>query len=138
MSIQAIESALLLKLTTLNPGIAIVHEGEPYTPSDNTPYLRVEFIPNETPATGQEAGQDAPVREAGLLQLTPVYPVASGPGPLKAMNSVLKTAFKWKQTVQAVGFKVRIDRCSRGRLVSDAGWNSLPVIVRWSAHTPGD
>lgn len=138
MSIQCIETALLDKLAALTLSIATVHEGEDYNPSDDTPYLRVEFVPNETPLVGQEAGVNAPIREQGLLQLTPLYPVKQGPGPLKQMVGNLMAAFKWRQAVPADGFVVRIDRCSRGQLVSDAGWNSLPVIVRWSAHRPGD
>lgn len=138
MSIQSIETALLDKLAALTLSIDTVHEGEPYTPSDDTPYLRIEFIPGETPLVGQEAGVNAPIREQGLLQMTPLYPVKQGPGPLKQVVGTLMAAFKWRQTVPADGFVVRIDRCSRGQLVSDAGWNSLPVIVRWSAHRPGD
>lgn len=138
MSVQAIETALLDKLADLDLPLAVIHEGETYKPSNETPYLRTEFIPNETPLNGQEAGPDAPVRELGLLQLTPLYPISHGPGPLKQMVETLMAAFKWRQTVPADGFVVRIDRCSRGQLVSDAGWNSLPVIVRWSANRPGD
>lgn len=138
MSIQSIETALLGKLADLALPIATVHEGEGFDPSNDTPYLRVEFVPTETPLVGQEAGVNAPIREQGLLQLTPLYPVTQGPGPLKQMVETLMAAFKWRQTVPADGFVVRIDRCSRGQLVSDAEWNSLPVIVRWSAHRPGD
>ena len=113
--------------------------------SVQAPYIRADFLPAQTPQSGQEIGDDAPVREVGNVQFTALYDISAGPGAAQQTADHITARFKWRQTLRAVDDQdaskwasVRIVTASQGRLTPDEGWLTIPVTVRWTAIRSGD
>lgn len=137
MSLQPIEDALLGHLDALSHGLDVAHQGIEYQPDTEGPYIRPEFVPG-TPASAQEIGQSAPVRENGFARFTVLYPINAGPGPLKQKVADLIAHFHWRQDLISEQTVVRLLQVTQGGLISEAGWNSIAITVFWNAIRPGD
>jgi hypothetical protein len=140
MSLNAVEDALGAHLEGAGYGLPIAWDGLRYEPVADQPYLRAEFLPAEIPESGQEMGQGAPTMQRGSYIITALYPIANGPGPLRAMVGQLEARFARRQSLAAMDdgtdFRVRLLSASRGAMITGDGRNSLPVTVRWITWRP--
>jgi hypothetical protein len=132
--VSQIENALHGKLSDMPPGVSVAWPGLRFEPSNATPYLRVEVLHAPLRA-GQLIGTDAQVYRSGSYIITAVYPISKGPGPLRAKIAALEAHFARRSRISAGtspnDFFVILSAHQRGQLITEDGWNSMPLTVSW-------
>lgn len=132
--VSQIENALHGKLSDMPPGVSVAWPGLRFEPSNEAPFLRVEVLHAPLRA-GQLIGTDAQVYRSGSYIITAVYPISQGPGPLRAKIAALEAQFARRSRI-SVGsdpndFFVILSAHQRGQLITEDGWNSMPLTVSW-------
>lgn len=131
MTYKNIQAALEKKLATITPALATAYENVPFTPVQNTPYQRVNLLPNAT----QDRAISADVREyLGLFQVTLCYPVGTGRGAAQARADAIDAAFKPVQRLTEGTTKVEIVESAQVAtgFVDGDRW-TVPVTIRYRA-----
>ena len=132
--VSQIENALHGHLSAMPPGVSVAWPGLRFEPSNATPYLRVEVLHAPLRA-GQLIGTDAQVYRSGSYIITAVYPISQGPGPLRAKIAALEAQFARRSRISAGtspnDFFVLLSAHQRGQLITEDGWNSMPLTVSW-------
>ena len=133
MSLVQIQSALEKKLAAMVPSIDIAYENESYTPTVGVPYIRVNFMPNET----KDITISADVREFyGLFQIMLCYPGGDGRGNAQAKADAIDLEFKPVQRLTEGLTQIElIESVSVAGGFNDGDRWVVPVTVPWTAFT---
>lgn len=106
MSDASIRAALETRLAAQTPPIDTAYENATYSPSAATPYQRVELMR----AQPENPTYDAFKRKLGVMQVTLMYPQATGPGAAEARADALSAWFPRGLTLTSGAVTVIIDK----------------------------
>lgn len=132
MSDSTIESALRQHLDSMPGRPEVAWEGVSFTPSVNTPYLKVAFMPDR-PTTA--AGSGSVQRDEGIFQVTVVHPFGKGSGAARELADAVVSRFKRGTSLTFGGATVVILKSWQAGGVPSDGWYRVPVSIRYFSHS---
>ena len=133
MSDQVVRKLLEQRVNSVSGALAsaTAFENVAFTPSEGTPWQRVNLLPAqpENPTMGDDF-----YRAVGVLQVSLFYPRNAGSAQAYAQGEVLRTAFKRGTMLSEGTLRVRvIGTPSLGPGIPAGGWYMLPVSVNYQA-----
>lgn len=129
-----ISAALSNHLNTISPKPAIAWENYPYTPVDDTLYVRETLLPGDvTAAAVGSASQDHTI---GIYQVDVFSPLNRGKADAVAQADAIADHFKRGTILTYNGVNVRMQNVSRGTGQMDGGkyWQ-IPVLITFEVYT---
>lgn len=125
-----IEAALMTRLSTLSSSPPVAWPNVEYSPTADTEYLQVNFLPVGTDqASLGTSGKDL---TNGILQIDVVTP--AGTGRTTTIDSVADH-FARGTTVSYNGVSVRVRSVSQSPAIFDGGWYRVPVTINFYTYT---
>ncbi len=128
----ALDVGILAVLEPLIGSDNVVFEGMTYQPVQNRPYARVSHIPATTSPAG--AGVDSHTRHPGISQVSIYTPPLRGSRQTLALAQALVDALKRGTNLTHGDTTVTVWSVSRGPSFPEAGWQHLPVTIRWLTY----
>lgn len=131
---QAIQDALFAGVFLVAGTIPVVWENVEYTPTLGTQHWVVYMAPRPVlPAT---MGVQGLTEHRGITQINVRVPISEGPAEAMIQADRLSSYFRRGMTLTSNGVSVRVVGTSRGSMLIDKAWATLPVSVQWRCHSP--
>jgi len=133
MSVRALRAALEVALNSIAPTLATAFENVPFTPTNGTPYQRVNLLraTPENPSIG--AGMH---RDIGVMQVTLCYPIGPGPQAAEARAEAIRAAFIRGASFTSGAATVHITTTPTiGPAYVEADRYCLPVSIRYHSNS---
>lgn len=132
MSQVKIRAALQKALDTLTPTLATAKENQDFTPVTGTPYQALHLMPAMPDNAVMGAGMFI---EAGILQVSLMYPLGQGTGPSQLRAELVRSLFKRGRTFVEAGVRVHCTKTPKvGPGFKDGDRWHLPISVHWHAY----
>jgi hypothetical protein len=133
MSWLKIRRALEKRLATITPDWTTFYENMVYAPTQGQEHQRVFLLPARSRAAA--LGQEAPVFESGIFQISIYSPIGKGPGSGGTRAELVKASFARGLTLTEEGLKVQVqDTPSIGPALQEPHFWALPLSVPFFAY----
>lgn len=132
MSIRSLRAALEVALNSISPALVTAFENVPFTPTQGTPYQRVNLLraTPENPAIGSGMHRDI-----GVMQVTLCYPMGPGPQAAETRAEAIRTAFARGASLTSGAVTVHITTTPTiGPAYVEADRYCVPVSIRYHAN----
>lgn len=132
MSHVAVRAALEGALNGITPAISTAWENAPFTPVSGTAYQKVNLLLADPDNLGFGSG---PYREQGYLQVSLMYPLATGPAAAGARAELIRSTFYRGLSLINNGITVLIEKTPTiGSGTVDGDRWMIPVKIRFFAN----
>lgn len=117
------------------PPLKVANPNVGFTPTLNTPYLAVTYMPNGAALDGLPFNSDE--THIGLLQISVFWPAGAGIVQPMQVAAQVAAAFAPGLRFARGGVEVSVDQkpITSGAL-QESDWMQIPVTVRWIASAP--
>lgn len=128
-----VRSALRQQLALLPSIPEVSYENRPFSPVEDTSYLRETFRPQTSPL--ETLGPNGRIRHYGLYLIDCFCPAQVGTLESDALAGGLLTLFPPGKVLTYSGQVVTIQESSRAGGRNEPGWLMVPVTISWYTDT---
>jgi hypothetical protein len=129
---QKIQDALFEAVYLVAGTIPVAWENVEYTPTLGVQHWQVYLSPRMTSPASM--GISGLTEHRGIVQVNVRTPISEGPSAAVAQADRLATYFRRGISLGAA--QIRIVGVSRGSILIDKAWATLPVTIQWRCHSP--